>query len=225
MGPSTALEVVLPTAAGGCAKIEVPLTWIAAFLAREQGDLERKFRLDQYLGRGRSLRITTDASPWGLGAVLETDGVIVSYLFDKVEHTDREVLGLSCDGDSCDQQALEALAMLVALREWRAHWRRNIRVQVGVRSDNMATLAPVCKTQPHSGQLGIVARELALETSISSCAPHECEHIAGVANKAADALSRQFAPVDPPALPPYLDTVPRHACTPTQRSWWISIPH
>ena len=70
---------------------------------------------------GCSLRITTDASPWGLGAILEIEGEIVSYLYGQVEDTDKEVLGLSRDGDSSDQQALEALPMLVALREWRQH--------------------------------------------------------------------------------------------------------
>ena len=70
---------------------------------------------------------------------------------DKIHDTDRIVLSLSDTGESRDQQVLEALALLVALREWTSHWT-NRRVQLSVRSDNMAALAMVCRMQPHSEQ-------------------------------------------------------------------------
>ena len=55
-------------------QILVPLTWIRAFLKGSEGVTERIFTLDAHLRRGQRLQITTDASPWGLGGVLEADG-------------------------------------------------------------------------------------------------------------------------------------------------------
>ena len=52
-----------------------------------------------------------------------------------------------------DQQVLEALAMLVALRAWKEVWRTE-RVTLAIFSDNMAALSLVAKMQPHSPQLG-----------------------------------------------------------------------
>ena len=38
----------------------------------------------QYLRTGDEVRITTDASPWGLGAVLEENGQIVEHFADRI---------------------------------------------------------------------------------------------------------------------------------------------
>ena len=42
-----------------------------AFLAAQHGDLPRLFSLDAHLRLGEPITITTDASPFGIGAVLE----------------------------------------------------------------------------------------------------------------------------------------------------------
>ena len=57
--------------------------------------------------------------------------------------------------------------MLTALRLW-AQYRQRIRTRLAVRADNLSTLALVAKMQPHSPQLGFIARELALDISDSS---------------------------------------------------------
>ena len=221
-----ALNAAPSDAPPGCIwtkQITIPLTWIRAFLEGSGGEVERKFRLYQHLRLGTFIRITTDASPWGLGAVLEIDDKIVSYFSDQVQDADREVLSLSDTGQSRDQQVLEALALLVALREWTPHWT-NRRVQLSVRSDNMAALAMVCRMQPHSDNMGIVARELALDICQSSISPDECTHIPGVANKAADALSRVSSPTPPP-VPAYLSPELRHVCAQRPHTWWRALPH
>ena len=200
-----------------------PLTWVRAFLKGSNGELERRFTLDAYLNKGEHITVTTDASPWGLGAVLEIGGVITSYFADAVSEVDKKVLSLAADGSSKDQQALEALVILVALREWAPVWTDR-RVQISVRSDNTAALSMVCKMQPHSDQMGIIARELALDIGQSSVAPDECQHIAGIANTAADHLSRMYEPGRAKALPSYLEKVPRHQCSPRLHSWWRSVP-
>ena len=55
--------------------------------------------------------ITTDASPYGIGAILEPNGVIVPFFADQIHITDREVLGLGQVASSSDQLAAEALAV------------------------------------------------------------------------------------------------------------------
>ena len=71
--------------------------------------------------------------------------------------------------------------MLVALRLWSSHWR-NRRVTLTVRSHNVATLAMVAKMQPHSQQLGIIAREIALDVASATYAPDVAVHLPGLAN-------------------------------------------
>ena len=83
--------------------------------------------------------------------------------------------------------------MLVALREWASQYRGR-RIQLAVRTDNFATLTCVSKMQPHSANLGVIAREMALDVSHLSYAPDIISHIPGIINSAADTLSRQFEP-------------------------------
>ena len=148
--------------------------------------------------------ITTDASPYGLGGVLEQDDTVVSFFASPITDLDRSVLSLGATPSSSDQQALEALALLVALREWSPMWQDQ-RVTLSVRSDNIVTLTMLCRMQPHSVQLGIIARELALGISTSSGSPDSAVHIPGGANTAPDALSRLWQPGKHAVIPQYLD--------------------
>ena len=56
-------------------QVKVPLTWTKAFLARYSA-MKREFYIADYMGEGKKIRITADASPWCLGAYLEEDGCI-----------------------------------------------------------------------------------------------------------------------------------------------------
>ena len=85
---------------------------VLSFFRAEPGELVRDFLLDSYLRRGDRIVVTTDASPYGLGAVLEVNHHITSYLADRIRPTDRDVLELAETPSSRDQQALEALAIL-----------------------------------------------------------------------------------------------------------------
>ena len=95
---------------------------------------------------------------------------------------------------------------------------------LAVRSDNRATLALVSKMQPHSANLGLVAREMALDIAAMSYSPDVVSHIPGVANVAADALSRRLEPGKVAALPGYLVCNLEHHCEPRLRSWLRSRP-
>ena len=123
---------------------------------------------------------------------------------------------------SSDQQALEALAVLVALREWAPVWRDQ-RVSLLVRTDNVAALSLIVRMQPHSETLGIIAREMALDISHSSYSPDEAAHIPGLANVAADKLSRVFDPKSPSTLPPYLEAHVAHKFSARPGEWWRSL--
>ena len=136
---------------------------------------------------------------------------------------DKQVLGLSKELCSVDQQALEALTILIALREWSEHWR-SIRLILCIRTDNIAALKKVARMQPHSQQLAIIAREVALDIASAMYTPDIVEHVPGVSNIAADALSRINDPTKAVALPSYLNTVPRHKCTVRQLGWWRALP-
>ena len=81
------------------------------------------------------------------------------------------------------------------------------------------------RMQPKGPSLGLIARELALDISSSAFAPDDVAHIPGVANIAADVLSRRHLaeyvnrPL-PSYLRPSMEIVP-----PTRdKSWWRTLP-
>ena len=114
---------------------------------------------------------------------------------------------------------LEALAMLVALPLWAKHWTSD-RVSLAVESDNVATLTMVAKMQPHSAQMGIIARELALDICAAAHTPDIIRHIPGVANTAADALSRQTEPGNIKPIPAHLTPDRRTRCPTRNEDFW-----
>ena len=169
------------------------------------------------------MRITTDASPWGLGAVLEMDNVIVAWIADTFSSSDKAVLSLASTPTCDDQQVVEALAALVALREWCAHWK-DARVTLEVRSDNMATLSMITKMQPHGPRMGVIAREMALDISKSAYSPDVAEHLPGVANTACDCLSRLADPSNKYSVPEFLLPSQRHKCAIRTHKWYLTLP-
>ena len=148
----------------------------------------------------------------------------MSWFADTIHESDRAVLSIERSPSSSDQQVLEALALLVALREWSQRWKDR-RIVLSVRTDNVAALTMICKMQPHTERMGIVARELALDIAQSSCSPDDAVHIPGIANKAADVLSRLHQPCKfPPSLPDYLTEDLCLVCETRPRTWWKTLP-
>ena len=94
---------------------------------------------------------------------------------------------------------------------------------IHVASDNMSALSMITKLQTHSPVLGVVARELALDVSDAAYEPQTAAHVPGVANVAADTLSRKYEPGVAFTLPAVLA-----GCTevhPPARNgdWWRSL--
>ena len=97
-------------------------------------------------------------------------------------------------GDAAGQQTWETLNALAALRCWAPRWSGR-RVSLYVLSFRPAT---------RSGSLGLIAREAALNVANAIYGPDVVEHVPGLANVAADTLSRRFAPDAAAWSPPLL---------------------
>lgn len=78
--------------------------------------------------------------------------------------------------------------------------------------------------QPHSTDLGLIAREMVLDIASAAYTPDVVAHIPGIANKAADLLSRRQEPGKVAALPAYLARDLEHRCEPRPLKWWRSRP-
>ena len=91
-----------------------------------------------------------------------------------------------------------------------------------MRTDNISALTLVCRMQTSAPRLALIAREIAMDIARSIYSPDLVAHIPGIANAAADALSRVASP-SPPSLPAYL--TPELATKPPPRnsSWWRTI--
>ena len=185
------------------------LIWIAALLAEGNFCLERRFTLEAFQGIGTSVVMCLDASPWGLGGYLVEDDKIVAYFSAPIGEVEQRLLSIEVADCSC-QQTVEALAVLVALRCWKDRWKGK-PILLRVKSDSISALVLTLNLKTRGKGAGIVARELALDVAASEYAPHVAEHIPGVENVLADALSRQFDPGFDFCLPTIFADVPETA--------------
>ena len=197
------------------------LRWFAALLDRRSLSIMRPFLWKAYVLPASRTVFVVDASPWGLGALVVENGVVVEYLTDQISPVDCANLGLVV-GSPDGQQVLEALAMLVALRTWRARWQQ-WRSTVAVRGDNVTTLTMVLHFKGSSPALSMIARELALEVAEAAYRPLLAEHIPGAANVSADALSRLHAPGGLYKLPDELRNVQQASVEARPREWYRSL--
>ena len=94
------------------------------------------------------------------------------------------------------------------------------RVSIKVRGDNVAALTMLSKMQPKSVSLQVIARELALDLSQCSYAPDFIEHVPGIANGIADALSRMAERNSDFQLPIMLSNARYDAPPVRNSSWW-----
>ena len=72
-------------------QIRVSLYWINAFLEGSSGSLHRTFSVDTYMGAGMFIEVTLDASPWGLGGILQENGQIVFWFSSDLSDFDRNL--------------------------------------------------------------------------------------------------------------------------------------
>ena len=192
--------------------------WIRAFLAGTHGAITRRFTLEDYHGTGTPISITTDASPWGIGGWLKIGSVITEYFSDQLHAQDLQRLGVRIGG--CEgQQALEALAVVVALRLWKQVWAEK-RSNITVKSDNVTALVMTATLKGKKGPVAMLARELALDIADGVYTPNVVAHIPGVANDSADALSRKYQPSKHFVLPRLLANAKEVTAPRRDNHWW-----
>ena len=71
-------------------QVHTALSWLLAFLARQQGTLRRVWLLEAFMARADRIQITWDASPFGFGATLSLNGKLVTYLHDTVQDFEKK---------------------------------------------------------------------------------------------------------------------------------------
>ena len=181
-------------------QVSAPLRWISAFLSGAAGPVRRSVALGPT--EPPRVSITTDASPWGLGAVLHRDGMAISWL--AVQWTDEDHAKVFRSAGKLSISALEALCVLVAARTWA----RAGHTRFSVRSDSAVGLAALCRLNSSSSLVLRIVLEAWLDLASEKHSVSVGIHVPGVANLEADALSRLWAP-DPKQVPESLAGVDR----------------
>ena len=119
------------------------MSWVRVFLSEVVGPLQRDYWLSAYSTAAGAIEFVLDASPWGLGGYLVVQGIVTSWFACGL--SDAELSALSIERGSCrSQQAVEALAALVALRCWASIWQSR-RCLLRLRSDSISALILVLK--------------------------------------------------------------------------------
>ena len=159
-----------------------------------------------------------DASPWGIGGVVLTPSGPSAWFADRITDLDTSYLGGTI-GDSASLTTWELLAVVVAIRLWRA--KSHIALQVSVRSDSLGALKAIAKRASGAPGLSLLLQELALDEAEFATTVANLTHIPGFSNTWADALSRLFAP-EPAAVPSALTGVPRTPAPPRGARWYLT---
>ena len=145
-------------------QVESSLRWIMISLKGAPGTLTRTWPFEEFVNTQGHLTMTLDASPWGLGGVLQRGSTIIAWFSSPLSHHVARI-HRSRIGCNKGQQKWEALAYLVALRAWQDFWADR-RLQVTVRSDNLAALFMGAQTKSKTPPL--ISKEVALVYSESA---------------------------------------------------------
>ena len=224
-----ALHTSQTNAAEGCVwvkQVRHSLEWMATFLSREEAGIKRVYTLEHYRGAGTKVVITWDASPYGMGAMLQLDGVIHEFFAIPISEDDQRILCTEA-GTSEGQQVWESLAGLIALRLWAKHWQ-GCRAKLQIRSDNVGALTLLTRLTTLRGKsraMSLIAREYALDLGQAQWRPDVATHIPGLTNVICDTLSRRFDPNKKFVLPALLTAAKAVLPPPRTDSWWRTLQH
>jgi len=184
--PSSAPEGMFHTS-----RILSAAAWCQAFMSDPCRLLTRKYSLvTPPLSSASWLRVSVDASPWGMGGVKwDAKWHPIEFFHAPISEDDIALLGVVV-GDSAFMPVLEALAILIALRLWAS----KLEVAYAVRSDALGAIQALANLRSPNPGVNRVAAELALDTIQNQYAPLRLTHIDGVANLLPDYLSRLTQP-------------------------------
>ena len=179
-------------------RVERPLKWLECFWGSLHSGFERHFE-DSL--PASSEEITIDASPWGLGGVLEhsRSGTTIEWFSSMLTPADEARFGHTI-GEAAGQTTWEALALLMAVRAW-AKFLVNKKVQMKLRGDNIGALRLAMKLASSHKALNGIGAELALTLEVNGMQEILTSHLPGRLNVKADTLSRVGSPKGPKSVP------------------------
>ena len=165
--------------------------WLHALLQHKPQAFVREFMWGDRVQEQLWMRISIDASPWGIGGILyDKDWHPTAYFYEKTSAADISRFGI-VPGKSEHMPVLEALALLVAVRLWAP---RAVGFTYHVRTDNLGSTFVLEKLRSANQSLNKIAAELALDMAEQLYKPMRITHIPGVTNSLPDLLSRLGAP-------------------------------
>ena len=167
-------------------RLEMVRLWLCLYLKTAQGAPIRRVHLRA--STAPAVKITTDASPEGLGAMLFVNGVALAALSSPVTKEDAKQLNFEFGASSC-QAIVETLALVVALKHWRSRLTSG-HLTLVFQSDSMAALALSQKLRGSGGAMNFLGCELSILMEDLQIDEIFTTHIPGVANKLCDWLSR-----------------------------------
>ena len=173
-------------------RIRHALEWIRAVLEGKQTPLVRTLRAFRPTS---GVIILTDASTWGLGAVMLEQGEPKEFFSCPIPPEFILRTG-AIPGIPKHMTLWEALCLLLAARTWLT--KHPIGSVVRVKADNIGALYLIAKGKASSPELSMVAREIALDQANEKYEFTILQHINTKLNKTADPLSRQHDPNPPP---------------------------
>ena len=169
-------------------RFELPRAWLCHLLHKADQLL---LRVEPLYPLSPEWAIVTDASPQGIGAVLghvnTQQNTIEPWaaLEIALKEEDAQWLGVEW-GQSSSQGALEAWAVLLAIRFWKSRLQN---LPVLIRSDSTVALAMASKLSSPSPVLNWIGAELALKLELMGIPKLVGHHLPGRLNVDADWLS------------------------------------
>ena len=180
-------------------RFEMPRAWLQELFGNMDGMLLRTEPLYEVYP---DMAIVTDASPKGIGAILCRVDIARNQIEPWValeitlKEEDAQWLGVPW-GEAASQGALEAWAVLLAIRFWKV---RLMSIPLLIKSDSTVALAMAAKLSSASPVINWIGAELAMRLEVLNIPKLVGHHIPGYLNKEADWLSR---PHDRPSEIPH----------------------
>jgi len=181
----------LPATQFHTSRIATVARWFTIFLSQPERLLSRRYNLaTPTLASNCWLRISCDASPWGMGGVRwDHSWSPVEYFHAPISEEDVKHLKVII-GDSASMPILEALAILIAIRLWG----EQKEIAFAIRSDAQGAIQALANLRSGNSGVNRIAAELALDIVDKQFAPLRITHIPGVSNVLPDFLSRLLQP-------------------------------
>jgi hypothetical protein len=184
-------------------RMRLALTWICAFWESGARTITRTYMV---YPPPCDVAVITDASPWGLGAVLVRvnrnhagqilGGIVLEALESALTHVDEEALGIKI-GEPNGQSVVEMLAVYVALKRWMKYFGARRRVPL-IKSDSSAALGVARKYASPTPVLNHLGAEISLLLETEDAVDPISDHLPGKMNGLADFYSRLHAPSPEP---------------------------